>query len=93
MRSLAAGFVVALAALQLAPGAGTIAGIVIKAGTAIQQPLSNARLELSGGGGPVLITRTATNGGFVFSNLAQGEYRLAVTRDGFIRRATSKFHN
>ena len=90
MRSLAAGFVVALAALQLAPGAGTIAGIVIKAGTAIQQPLSNARLELSGGGGPVLITRTATNGGFVFSNLAQGEYRLAVTRDGFIRQELSK---
>jgi len=76
MRSLAAGFVVALAALQLAPGAGTIAGIVIKAGTAIQQPLSNARLELSGGGGPVLITRTATNGGFV----QFGPRRVSVSR-------------
>ena len=90
MRSLAVGFVVALQVLQPAPGAGTIAGIVIKAGTAIQQPLSNARLELSGGAGPVLITRTETNGSFVFSNLAQGEYRLAVTRDGFIRQELSK---
>jgi hypothetical protein len=64
----------------------SIGGIVVKAGTTIQQPLLNARLELSGGSGSVQVARTDATGRFVFSNLAGGEYRLAVTCDGFIRQ-------
>jgi protocatechuate 3,4-dioxygenase beta subunit len=90
MKRSSAGLVIALAALQLTPVAGTIPGIVIKAGTAIQQPLRNARLELTGGPGTPLVTRTDANGRFVFSNLAPGEYRLAVTCDGFIRQESPK---
>jgi hypothetical protein len=75
----------AVVALQLTPPAGAIGGIVIKAGTTIRQPLMNARLELNGGPGSG-VSRTDTNGRFVFSHLAPGEYRLVVTCDGFIRQ-------
>src|SRR5207302_8237819 len=84
------GFLLALVTLQLTPSVGTIGGIVIKAGTTIQQPLLNARLELSGGPGPVRVLRTDATGRFVFYNLAPGEYRLAVTCDGFIRQEFPK---
>jgi Carboxypeptidase regulatory-like domain len=84
-----AGFLIALGALQLAPLPGTIAGKVIKAGTTIQQPLRDARLELTGGAG-TLVTRTDANGRFMFSNLVPGEYHVAVTCDGFIRRESEK---
>src|SRR5438132_1725997 len=80
------GFLLALVTLQLTPSVGTIGGIVIKAGTTIQQPLLIARLELSGGPGQVRVLRTDATGRFVFYNLAPGEYRLAVTCDGFIRQ-------
>jgi len=86
MKLRSAGFLLALATLQLTPSLGTIEGIVVKAGTAIQQPLLNARLELSGGPGPARVARTDATGRFVFYNLAPGEYRLAVTCDGFIRQ-------
>ena len=49
MKRSSAGLVIALVALQLTPLPGAITGTVIKAGTAIQQPLRNARLELTGG--------------------------------------------
>lgn len=84
------GLVIALAAFQLTPGAGTVTGIVIKAGTVIRQPLRNARLELTGGPGAMLVMRTDANGRFVFSNLAPGEYRVAVSCDGFIRQESPK---
>ena len=86
MKRTSAGLVMALVALQLAPLPGEITGIVIKAGTTIRQPLQSARLELSGAADPLLVSRTDGNGRFVFSNLAPGEYRLAVTCDGFIRQ-------
>src|SRR5437870_1551652 len=90
MKRSAAGLVIALATLQLTPGAGTIAGLVIKAGTVVQQPLQDARLELIGGRGTGVVTRTDAAGRFVFSNLAPGEYRVAVTCDGFIRQESPK---
>lgn len=90
MKRSSAGLAAALLALQLTPGPGTIAGIVIKAGTALRQPLRNARLELTGGPGAALVARTDANGRFVFSNLAPGQYRLAVTSDGFIRQESPK---
>src|SRR5438876_5760744 len=86
MKLRSAGLLLALVTLQLTPGSGTIGGIVIKAGTTIQQPLLNARLELSRGPGSVRLARTDASGRFVFSNLAAGEYRLAVTCNGFIRQ-------
>src|SRR5438094_2733537 len=82
-------FVLAFAALQLTTPSGTIAGLVIKAGTSFQQPLQDARLELTGGS-RTLITRTDANGRFVFANLASGQYRLSVTGDGFIRQEFPK---
>jgi len=81
-----AGLVVALAALQLTPEPGTIAGTVIKAGTAIQQPLGDVRLVLTGGRGAPVVTRTDLNGSFVFPDFSPGVYQLAVTCDGFIRQ-------
>ena len=89
MRSLA-GLALALVALQNAPPTGTIGGIVIKAGTAVQQPLMSARLELTGGSGSSPVSRTDGNGGFVFSNLPPGQYHLTVTCDGFIRQEYPK---
>src|SRR5580700_9480951 len=89
MRSFA-GLALAFLTLQNAPASGTIGGIVIKAGTAVQQPLMNARLELTGGSGSPPVTRTDGNGKFVFSNLQPGQYRLTVTCDGFIRQEYPK---
>ncbi len=89
MKSSAAGLVLGLAALQLAPLPGAISGLVIKAGTAIQQPLRDARLELDGPAGR-LVVRTDVSGEFAFSNLPVGEYRLSVTCDGFIRQEFPK---
>jgi hypothetical protein len=79
----------ALVALQLT-GVETITGRVIKAGTAIEQPLRNARVELIGGPATGSVARTDSNGKFVFSGLAPGEYRLMVTCDGFIRQQSAK---
>jgi hypothetical protein len=79
-----AGSLVALISLQLATFPGAITGSVIKAGTAIRQALQNARVELNGPGG-TLVARTDVNGRFAFSNLPPGDYRIDVTRDGFIR--------
>lgn len=81
--------VIAQTALQPQPDSGAIAGTVIKAGTAIRQPLRNARLELTGGSG-TFVMRTNVNGAFVFSNLTPGQYRLSVTCDGFIRQELPK---
>src|SRR5215468_12774788 len=74
-----------LIAAQLAPAPEVITGVVIEAGTAIRQPLQDARLEISGSGS-TLIARTDGNGRFTFSNLTPGQYRLTVTCDGFIRQ-------
>src|SRR5215831_291445 len=74
-----------LVASQLAPAPEIIRGAVIEAGTAIRQPLQDARLELSGSRS-TLVARTDGNGRFTFSNLAPGRYRLTVTCDGFIRQ-------
>jgi protocatechuate 3,4-dioxygenase beta subunit len=61
---------------------------VIKAGTAIRQPLRNARVELIGGSSASspTVVRTDANGQFVFRNLMPGQYTLGVTCDGFIRQ-------
>jgi hypothetical protein len=65
---------------------GTLGGSVIKKGTAIEQPLRNARLELIGGQDGERIARSDAGGRFVFGDLAPGTYRLSVTADGFIRQ-------
>ena len=56
MKWSSAGLLIALFALQVPPPTGTIAGTVIKAGTTIQQPLRDARLELTGG--TTVVSRT-----------------------------------
>jgi len=65
---------------------GSIEGIVMKAGTALQQSLPHARLELREGPGTPIVVRSDAGGRFVFSNLAAGRYRLFLTEDGFIRQ-------
>jgi hypothetical protein len=62
---------------------------VLKAGTAFEQPLRNARVELSGASSS-RVERTDLNGRFQFSNLPGGEYRLTVTSDGFLRQEFPK---
>jgi protocatechuate 3,4-dioxygenase beta subunit len=74
-----------LVASQLVPAPDVIRGVVIEAGTAVHQPLQDARLEISGSR-TTLVARTDGNGRFTFSNLAPGQYRLTVTCDGFIRQ-------
>jgi hypothetical protein len=70
---------------QLVQAAEVIRGAVIEAGTAIRQPLQDARLEISGPRS-TLVARTDGNGRFTFSNLPPGRYRLTVACDGFIRQ-------
>jgi hypothetical protein len=65
---------------------GRIGGVVMKAGTFLQQTLPNARIELREGPGTLLIVRTDAAGRFVFSNLSAGRYRLLLTEDGSIRQ-------
>jgi len=79
-----------LVASQVTNVRGTIGGSVIKKGTAIQQPLRNARLELIGGPDGERIARSDAGGRFVFGDLAPGTYRLSVTADGFIRQVFAK---
>jgi len=55
----------------------------VNAGGVLQQPLGNARLELSGPR-TSMVTRTNAAGRFAFANLPPGRYRVQVTRDGFI---------
>jgi Carboxypeptidase regulatory-like domain len=77
--------------MQVAPTSGSISGVVIKAGTAIRQPLRNARLELTGNSvGSALVARTDGNGEFLLSSLQPGQYTLDVTCDGFIRQQFPK---
>lgn len=62
-----------------------IAGVVLKRGTEIVQPLANARVELFDG--PTRrVARTDSGGRFVFNDLKPGTYRVLVTKDGFIRQ-------
>jgi hypothetical protein len=75
-----------LSLLQTIPARGSIDGVVMTAGTALERLLSNARLELREGPGTPIVVRSDGNGRFVFSNLAPGRYRLFLTEDGFIRQ-------
>jgi hypothetical protein len=88
MKTILAALAATLIALQVAPPSNSITGTVIKAGTAIRQPLRNARVELIGGSGNATpsVVRTDANGYFAFGNLLPGQYTLAVTCDGFLRQ-------
>ena len=90
MNPVALVLILALIALQASAGSGSIDGMVVKAGTVLQQPLENARLELTDGPGTPLVARTDSGGTFLFSGLAPGRYRLSVTRDGFLRQEYPK---
>src|SRR5262245_21035748 len=70
---------------SVAPRA-SIEGTIMKAGTALQQVLPNARLELREGPGTPIVVRSDAGGRFIFTNLVPGRYRLFLTEDGFIRQ-------
>ena len=64
---------------------GSIEGFVIKLGTS--EPVFNARVVLSRsqGRGESYAATTEIGGRFAFQNLEAGEYRISVTRNGYIR--------
>ncbi len=65
---------------------GSIAGYIVKMGTS--DPVSKAVVTLSAfnGGPSQSYTATTTSGGqFNFQNLDPGQYRLSVTRSGYVR--------
>jgi protocatechuate 3,4-dioxygenase beta subunit len=72
---------------QPAPQAarGSIDGFVVKLGTS--QPVSKARVMLTRnqGRGESYAATTESGGRFAFQNLEPGEYRLSVTRNGYVR--------
>ena len=76
--------------LQTESPTGSVSGTVILAESASQAPLAMARVELSGGPVLPIIARTDGLGRFAFANLPPGNYRLRVTKDGFIRQEYSK---
>jgi hypothetical protein len=80
-------FVIAALLIQVSvPPRGSIDGVVMKAGTPLQQFLPYARLELREGPGTPVVIRSDAGGRFVFPNLVAGRYRLFLTEDGFIRQ-------
>jgi uncharacterized protein (DUF2141 family) len=76
---------VALLLQGVPPPSGSIEGVVIRAGTTPVAVLENARLELAGVGDPV-VGRTDSAGRFAFPNLPAGNYRLRITKDGYVRQ-------
>src|SRR5262245_42481803 len=90
MRTAVKALALALALFQNNRPSGSVSGLVIKAGTAIQQPLQDAHLELRGGQGGPRAARTDAGGRFGFSDVPPGRYRLTVVRDGFIRQEHPK---
>ena len=64
----------------------SVSGIILKMGTG--EPLSKAVVTISavnGGRNQSFTATTATGGQFSFQNLDPGQYRLSVTRSGFVR--------
>jgi hypothetical protein len=86
MRSFLIALVLAQAPTAPSIQKSSIQGVVMKAGTVIQQTLPNARLELRDGPGTPLVVRTDAGGRFVFSNLSPGRYRLLLSEDGSVRQ-------
>ena len=73
------------APINTAPTRGSIEGVVIRAGAAVDiAPLANVQVELKPGG------MTASTGKFVFRNLPAGRYTLSVKRDGFMLQEDPK---
>jgi Carboxypeptidase regulatory-like domain len=70
---------------QEPPRTGVVEGIVLRARTEISVPLVNARVVLERNA-TELVTRTDSNGRFVFAQLLPGRYRLRVTKDGYVRQ-------
>src|SRR6188474_1533277 len=64
----------------------SVGGYVVKLGTG--EPVSKATVTISvfNGGRSASYTATTTAGGqFAFQNLEPGQYRLSVTRNGYVR--------
>ncbi|HET9216979.1 MAG TPA: carboxypeptidase-like regulatory domain-containing protein, partial [Terriglobia bacterium] len=61
----------------------SIAGNVVKWGTADRLSEVIVELRAEGGARPVASTATSENGEFVFPNVAAGRYRVFATRSGF----------
>ena len=65
---------------------GSVTGFVLKMGTA--DPVSKATVTISpfsGGRNQSYTATTTSSGQFSFQNLDPGQYRLSVTRNGYVR--------
>src|SRR5687767_13338141 len=64
---------------------GNIDGFVVEAGTG--RPLAKAQVTLSrvGTRGQAQAVTTNSSGRFIFQNIEPGQYRLAATRNGYVR--------
>lgn len=71
--------------LQAAPPSGSIEGFVVRAGSNPPIALANARLELAHASG-IASARSDATGRFAFSGLPAGNFRLRVTKDGYVRQ-------
>jgi 5-hydroxyisourate hydrolase-like protein (transthyretin family) len=65
---------------------GSVAGYILKMGTG--EPVGKATVTISafnGGRGQSYTATTTSSGQFAFQNLEPGQYRLSVTRSGYVR--------
>src|SRR5262245_19593173 len=65
--------------------ASSIAGVVVKIGTS--EPVAKAVVELTRSGSEPVATATGSDGTFEFRNLAPGQYKVGVSRTGYLNGA------
>ena len=78
-------FLAQLGVPQQRPSA-TVQGVVLKRG--VNDPLSKATVRLQGidsRAPQTYVTTTGDDGRFIFPNAEPGQYRIAATRDGYVR--------
>jgi hypothetical protein len=75
---------IATAGVAQTPTTGNIRGVVLRWGT--NDPIPQATIELrstTGAAAPVSITASRQDGGFMFSGIPSGTYRILAMADGF----------
>src|SRR5664279_5013236 len=85
MRTLLMALAMLLAPPPQVQDSALIEGFVVKMSTS--EPVARARVILSRDGGPSNAVTVTTDGGgkFSFKGVEPGRYRLAATRDGYVR--------
>src|SRR5262245_53518897 len=63
----------------------SVTGIVVRIGTSTPVPRARISLTNTTGPGTPLTATTGADGRFVFPNIQPGQYRVIVTRDGYVQ--------